>query len=250
MNILYIFWLRHVKRYVRSRSRIVGALGQPLMYLAALGFGLGPVFQKAGQGSYVEFLAPGVLAMSILFTAVFNGGDVIWDRQFGILKSTLVAPVPRFLIMLGRTLGGATIATTQGLLVLIVCLIAGFRPVHFSVLPFAFVFMVMTALLFTTLGIGFACYISDFPGFQLVINFLVMPMFLLSGALYPLNDVSPVLKAIAIANPLAYGVDGMRAVLIGGSMHLFSVTADLAVLTAVSAILLTAGAYSFSRIQL
>src|SRR5580693_6691080 len=128
MSCIYILWIRQLTRYVRSRSRILAALGQPVLYLIALGFGFGPIFQKAGEGSYLQFLAPGVVGMTILFTSMFTGIELIWDRQFGFLKETMVAPVPRSLIMLGRTLGGATVAVFQGLIVFIVCLIAGFRP--------------------------------------------------------------------------------------------------------------------------
>src|SRR6202023_4164342 len=122
MSVVYALWLRQLKRYVRSRARIVGALGQPLLFLLALGFGFGPVFQRAGQGNYIQFLAPGVICMTILFTAIFSGIELIWDRQFGFLKETLVAPVSRLNIMIGRTLGGATVAVIQGAIVFGVCL--------------------------------------------------------------------------------------------------------------------------------
>jgi len=114
---IYILWLRQLKRYIRSRSRIIGSLGQPILFLLALGYGFGPVFQKAGQGNYLEFLAPGVIAMTILFTAIFSGIEIIWDKQFGFLKETLVAPVSRLNIMIGRAIGGATVATLQGIIV-------------------------------------------------------------------------------------------------------------------------------------
>src|SRR5206468_11839090 len=127
MNAIYILWLRGLKRYVRSRPRIIAALGQPLLFLLGFGFGFGPIFQRAGQGSYIQFLAPGVMAMTILFTAIFSGIELIWDRQFGFLKETLVAPVPRLIIMIGRTLGGATVAVMQGLIVALICAVAGFR---------------------------------------------------------------------------------------------------------------------------
>src|SRR5689334_23504936 len=137
MSVIYILWLRELRRYVRSRSQIVASLGQPLMYLIALGFGLGPVFQRAGQGSYLQFVAPGVIAMAVLFSSVFSGMGLLWDRQFGFLKETLVAPVPRIQVMLGRTLGAATVAIVQGLLVVIVCFIAGFRVVNLATVPLA-----------------------------------------------------------------------------------------------------------------
>src|SRR6187401_522193 len=144
MSAVYILWLRELKRYSRSRAQVVASLGQPLLYLLVLGFGLGPVFQQAGRGSYLQFVAPGVIGMSVLFTSVFSGIGLLWDRQFGFLKETLVAPVPRITIMIGKTLGGATVATIQGLLVLVICLIAGFRPVNWLTLPLALVFMIMT----------------------------------------------------------------------------------------------------------
>src|SRR5438876_1227324 len=152
MSAVYVMWLRELKRYVRSRAQIVASLGQPLLYLVALGFGLGPVFQKAGQGSYVQFVAPGIMAMTVLFSSVFSGIGLLWDRQFGFLKETLVAPVPRIQIMAGRTLGGATIALLQGLLVLAVCLVAGSRPVELAMLPLALVFMALIAVVFSALG--------------------------------------------------------------------------------------------------
>src|SRR5437660_2987795 len=106
MSVVFILWLRELKKYLRSRAQIVASLGTPLMYLGVLGFGLGPVFRRAGEGSYLQFVAPGVIGMTVLFTAMFSGIAMLWDRQFGFLKETLVAPVPRVQIMMGRTLGG------------------------------------------------------------------------------------------------------------------------------------------------
>ena len=120
MSTIYILWLRQLKRYFRSKSRLLGSLGQPILFLVSLGFGLGPVFARAGQGNYLQFLAPGIIAMSVLFTSVFSGIEIIWDRQFGFLKETLVAPVSRTEIMIGRTLGGATVAMIQGTIVFVI----------------------------------------------------------------------------------------------------------------------------------
>src|SRR6516225_3770875 len=128
MAVIHAMWLRQLKRFFRSRTRIVGAFGQPMLFLISLGFGSGPVFRQAGQGNYLQFLGPGIIGMTIMFTAVFSGVELIWDRQFGFLKETLVAPVPRRRIMVGRTLGGASVALFQGLVVLVICSIFGFRP--------------------------------------------------------------------------------------------------------------------------
>jgi ABC-2 type transport system permease protein len=248
MSCIYILWIRQLTRYVRSRSRMVASLGQPVLYLLALGFGFGPIFQKAGEGNYLQFLAPGVIGMTVLFTSMFSGIELIWDRQFGFLKETLVAPVPRILIMLGRTLGGATVAVLQGLIVIVVCSIAGFRPASWAFVPVAFVYMALIGILFTALGTAVASLLSDFQGFQLVMNFLVMPIYFLSGALYPLKNAPAVLEAIARADPLAYGVDGLRGAFLG-TWH-FGLVTDFGVLIAAALLFLVLGAYFFNRIQL
>ena len=248
MRVLHILWLRQLKRYFRSRARIVGSLGQPLLFLLALGFGLGPMYKKAGGGSYLQFLAPGVIAMGVLFTAMFSGIEVIWDKQFGFLKETLVAPVSRLMIMAGRTSGGATVATIQGLIVLILSLLVGFRPVSLALLPLALVFLFLIALLFTALGTALASVLDDMQGFQLIMNFLVMPLFFLSGALFPLNDAPGPLALLARMDPLCYGVDGLRGTLTGASQ--FPLSLDLAVLMLLTAAFLALGSRLFSRIQI
>lgn len=247
MSTIYILWLRQLKRYVRSKSRMIGAIGQPLLFLLAFGFGFGPIFQKAGGGSYIEFLGPGVIAMAIMFTSVFSGMDIIMDRQFGFLKETLVAPVSRVNIMLGRTLGGATVAMIQGLIVFVITLPVGFR-LHFSpVLPLAFVFMAFIALVFTSFGMCLGSLLDDMQGFPLIMNFLVMPLFFLSGALFPLNGLPESISILSNVNPMSYGVDGLRTAF-GGIAH-FGLSADLLFLSLVSVLLLSIGSYLFSRIQ-
>jgi ABC-2 type transport system permease protein len=247
MSVIYALWLRELKRYVRSRVQVVASLGQPLLYLLVLGFGLGPVFQKAGQGSYVQFVAPGIIAMTVLFSSIFSGMGLLWDRQFGFLKETLVAPVPRIQIMLGRTLGAATVAMCQGLLVAAVCLIAGFRPAELAMLPLALLFMALIACLFSSLGTAIGSSLQNIQGFQMIMNFLVLPIFFLSGALYPLDNLPTALRVATRIDPLSYGVDGLRATLIGVS-H-FGLALDGAVLLAVTVALLFLGKHLFSKIQ-
>jgi ABC-2 type transport system permease protein len=244
---IYTLWLREIKKYFRSKSRIIGSLGQPILFLVALGFGLGPVFQKAGEGNYIQFLVPGIISMSILFLAIFSGVSVIWDRQFGFLKETLVAPVPRWQIMLGRTLGGATVAVMQGIIVFLISFLAGFKLADFSVLPVTFVFMALVALIFTALGTAIASILEDMHGFQLIMNFLVMPIFFLSGALFPLENLPKVLNVIVRIDPLSYGVDGIRATLDGASQ--FGLMTDFWILMLVVVFLVSIGSYLFSKIQ-
>lgn len=245
--VVYMLWLRQIKRYFRSRSRIVGSLGQPLLFLLALGFGFGPIFRRAGQGNYIQFLAPGVMAMTVLFSGIFNGIELIWDRQFGFLKETLVAPVPRVTIMIGRTLGGATTSVMQGLIVAVACLIVGFRPNGAMAIAGGLVFMVLIAVMFTALGTAIASVLSDFQGFQMIMNFLVMPIFFLSGALFPLMGLPRALDLVARIDPLSYGVDGLRSSMTGLS-H-FGLPTDFAVLCSLTVALLLVGSRLFSRIQ-
>lgn len=247
MEAIYVLWVRQLIRYVRSKSRMVGSLGQPTLFLVALGFGLGPIFKRAGGGNYIDFLAPGVIAQGILFTAIFSGIELIWDRQFGFLKETLVAPVSRFNIMIGRTLGGATIATIQGIIVFILTLLVGFRPYSLIYLPLFFLCMFLIAVFFTALGTAIASTLEDFQGFQLIMNFLVMPLFFLSGALFPLKGLPKFLEIITQLNPLTYGVDSLRATLIN-SAH-FSLGTDLLILITLSLITLSIGSFLFSRIE-
>lgn len=247
LSTIYILWLRQIKRYIRSKARIVGSLGQPLLFLVALGFGFGPIFQKAGGGNYIQFLAPGIIAMSILFTSVFTGIEIIWDKQFGFLKETLVAPVSRIEIMLGRTLGGATVAVLQGIIVLAISMLVGFRPEISAKLLLAFFFMFLISLLFTAVGTVIASRLEDMQGFQLIMNFLVMPIFFLSGALFPLKGLPTGILAVASVNPLAYGIDGLRGTLVNG-VH-FGFIPDLAVLGGLTLVLLAVGGYLFSKIE-
>ncbi|HEY0790846.1 MAG TPA: ABC transporter permease [Chthoniobacterales bacterium] len=248
MNAVYILWLRQLKRYGRSRSRMAASLAQPLLFLFALGFGFGPIFQKAGHGNYIQFIAPGVIGMTVLFNSMFSGIELIWDRQFGFLKETLVAPVSRLSVMIGRTLGGATTALIQGVIVMAVCTLAGFRVQNPSLLPVALLFMALIATTFTALGTGIASLLSDFQGFQLVMNLLVMPAFFLSGALFPLGEAPAPIRLIASMDPLSFGVDGLRTALIGVA-H-FGIPTDLGVLAMFTALFLGVGGYLFSRIQL
>ncbi len=247
MSTIYILWLRQVKKYFRARSRIIGALGQPLLFLLVFGFGFGPIFQRAGAGNYIQFLGPGIMMMSVLFTAVFSGIDLIWDRQFGFLKETMVAPVSRMEIMIGKTLGGATVASFQGLIVFILTVIVGFRPHDWLMLPLAAIFVFIVAILFTSFGIAIASRIEDMQGFQLIMNFLVIPIFFLSGALYPLQGIPAILQIIARIDPLTYGIDGIRGVLINANN--FSIATDLLVITIVAVAFLGIGSYLFEKIQ-
>ena len=247
MSVIYILWLRELKKYLRSRAQIVASLGTPLMYLAVLGFGLGPVFRRAGQGSYLQFMAPGVIGMTVLFTAMFSGIAMLWDRQFGFLKETLVAPVPRVQIMIGRTLGGATVAVLQGFIIFGVTLLLGFRPASVLAVPVAFLLIALIAVVFAALATAIGSSLKEMAGFQMVMNFLVMPLWFLSGALYPLQGLPFALAVLTRVDPLTYGIDGVRGTMTGVT-H-FGVPIDVAVLLGVGVLFVIAGAWRFSKIE-
>ena len=248
MKAIYILCLRQLKRYMRSPARIIGSLGQPILFLVALGFGMRAMFARAGGGNYINFLSPGIVSMAILFNAVFSGIEIIWDRQFGFLKETLVAPVSRLEIVFGRMLGGAIVAFVQGIIVFLICLIAGFRMVRSPYLPLAIFFMFMISLLFAGIGTVFGSMLQDMQGFPLIINFIIMPIFFFSGAIFSANGLPKVLRILLQLNPLSYGVDGLRGALI--NQFAFGLTTDLAVVVVLTALLLALGSYFFSKIQL
>lgn len=249
MRVVYALWLREMKRYWRTRQNIAVSLAQPVLNFLVLGFALRPVYQKAGGGDFVQFLAPGIVGMTVMFAAIGSGVGLLFDRQFGFLKETLVAPVPRFQIMLGRTCGSATVAGLQGLLVAVACLVAGFRPVApwGAAGGLALLILILIAIAFAGLGTAIGASMKDMTGYQGVINLLVIPLGLLSGVLFPLEHLPVVLATLNAMDPLTYGVDGMRALLIGQA-H-FSVLLDMAVLTCTAVVFLAIAAWRFTKIE-
>lgn len=247
MRILYILWLRQMKLFVRARSRMIGAIGQPLLFLLALGYGLGSVYKRAGQGDYLQFLVPGIMAQTVLFAAMFYGARLMMDKQFGFLKETLVAPVSRLKIMLGGALGGATTAVIQGMLVLVVSLALGFRPEHWIAIIPTLVILSVLAVSIACFSSGIGSFVEDMQGFQAINQFLVFPLYFLSGALYPLTNVPTWLRVIAEFNPMSYAVDAMRDTMIGQT-H-FGLLKDFVVLAATMVVLIVFGAYRFRRIE-
>jgi ABC-2 type transport system permease protein len=244
---VYVLWLREMKRFIRAKSRIVGMLAMPLMFLAFLGLGFSGISIPGmpGSVSYIRFLVPGIIGMGMLFTSMFAGISVLWDREFGFLKEIMVAPVNRVSIVLGRISGGATTAVLQGFMLLLISIVAGFAiPSAFSLL-LAVVFMVLIATTFIGLGLVFASKMKDMQGFNLIMNFIIFPLFFLSGALFPLDNLPAFIKAISFADPLTYGIDGMRASLIGFST--FPMAFDFFALFAFSLVMVFLGTYFFEK---
>lgn len=248
MEVMYALWLRQVRRYLRSGSRIIGTLGQPLLLMLALGYGIGAIYQKAGAGNYLEFLVPGIITQTVLLSSIFWGIIILMDKRFGFLSELLVAPVPRTRILIGSALGGATISIFQGMLVFVIALALGFRPENWALVPVALVVLTCMSLALTSFGAAIAASVEDFQGFQGINNLLVMPLFFLSSALYPLDSVPTFLKVISISNPISYMVDILRA-LLTGQQH-FSLALDCAVIAATLCVAVTFAVNRFNRIQM
>ena len=238
-----------MKRYVRSKSRIIGSLGMPLFFLLVLGFGLNSVVRIPGTGQgYMGFIVPGIISMSVLFTSVFSGIQIIWDKQFGFLKETLVAPVSRMEIMLGQTLGGATTACIQGFLILALSLLMGLNIASVSGVLIASVFMVLIGLSFTAFGIAIASKMEDMQGFQLIMNFVIFPIFGLSGALFPIDSLPSWVRSLTLLDPLTYGVEGIRYGLAGTSQ--LNPFVGLLVLASFTVFMVVVGAVLFRKINI
>ena len=247
METVYILWLRQMKKFRRSGLRMFMSVVQPLVYFLALGYGFNTIFQQAGRGSYIQFIVPGVISQTILFTSMFWGANILFDKQFGFLKETLVAPVSRTTVMLGGALGGATIGVIQGIVLFLVALVFGFHPHSWPALFLTVLFMSMLSFAIVSFSSAIGAAVNDMPSFMAVTNFLVVPLFFLSGSMFPLDNIPAVMKVIASVNPLSYAVDAMRTTLINQS-H-FGLGIDFAVMTGILFILVIFSIYRFKKIE-
>jgi len=244
---IYVLWMREMKRWWRAKSRIVGSLAMPLFFLAFLGLGFRrmTIPGLSDDVGYIRFLVPGIIGMNILFSSTFGGLSVLWDREFGFLKEIMVAPVSRVSIVLGRIAGGATTALIQAVLILGISYFMGFKVTNISSIFLAIVFMILIAVTFLGLGLVFASKMRDIQGFSIVMNFVIFPLFFLSGALYPLENFPVWLRYISKLDPLTYGVDGLRAALIGVSS--FSIFYNFIFMVIFSLVMIFLGAYFFEK---
>lgn len=248
MDIIYTLWLRQVRRYWRSGSRLLGSLGQPILLLLALGYGIGAIYRQAGQGNYLNFLVPGIITQTVLLSGIFWGIIILQDKRFGFLSEMLVAPVSRLRILVGSALGGATVSIIQGIMIFVVALLFGFRPHDWVLVPVALLVLVFMALALTSFGAGIASAVDDFQGFQGINNLLVLPLFFLSSALYPLNNIPEALKIVSSINPVSYMVDALRTLLTGQS-H-FGLGKDLIIMAITFVLCLFFAVNRFNRIQM
>jgi ABC-2 type transport system permease protein len=245
LNAVYVLWLRDVKRFVRTKSRFLGSLGMPFFFLIFFSLGFRRATIPTLKIPYVDFVTPGIVTMILLFSGTFSGVSVVWDRQFGFLREILVSPASRISIAFGRILGGTTVAMIQAVMMIFVSLFVGFNP-NLLGIPMALIFMFLTGITFTGIGVVFSTQMRDMHGFQLVVNFFVFPLFLLSGALFPIDELGR-LKWLALLNPMSYGVDGVRWCLTGYTE--INPTIDFAVLLLVGAVSTILAGFLFSRME-
>jgi ABC-2 type transport system permease protein len=246
---IYTMWLREMKRFLRVKARVIGSLLMPIFFLAFLGLPMSFASQiPVPEGTeYLDFLAPGIVGMTLLFAGTMSGASVIWDKEFGFLKEVLVAPVNRFSVILGRSLGGMTTAIIQALIIVGIAVAMGVKLSSVSGFFLAILIMIFTCATFTGFGLIIATKLGNLEGFMAIMNLIVFPIFLLSGALFPIQSMPSWLRYIMYIDPLTYGVDGLRGTLIG--VAAFPLWLDFTVLLVLCLALSTLGSYFFSRME-
>jgi ABC-2 type transport system permease protein len=242
---VYVMWLRQMKHFIRSKSRLISTIVQPLFFLFILGSGFRTISMPGLGGDYLYFLAPGIITMAILFSSMFTGISVLWDKQFGFLQEVLVAPISRFSIIVGRTLGGATTALIQGFIILFIAIGLGVPISGFTGLLLTLAFMILIAFTAVGFGLTLASKMQDFQGFPLIMNLVVMPLLFLSSAFFPVTS-HEALRTIAYFNPMFYMVDGLRGSLIG-SNNVMNPLVDLVIVFFICIVMMSIGSYFFSK---
>ncbi len=245
VNAIYVLWLREVKRFLRSKARIIGTIIMPVFFLLGLGFGFNSLVKIPGVGNYIQYIVPGIVGMTILFVGVFSGFQVIWDRQFGFLKEIMVTPNSRISITLGRIAGGATTAMIPSLLVLLLSLGIGFAPTVSLPLLYLIPFLILIGVCFISLGLIISSFVNDPQAFSAIVNFFTFPLLFLSGAIFPLGVFPSSVQYVGYFNPLTYGVDGVRYALTGASAN--PVLLDLLAIFVASVLLVALAAYATKR---
>ncbi len=250
---IYSIWLRDITRFRRDRSRIVTSLAQPALFLFVFGNGLARGLAIDGQiggsdpgFSYLAFIYPGIIGMSLLFTSMFSAMSIVWDREFGFLKEVMVAPISRSSVAIGKAFGGSSVAIIQALVILLLAPFVGVTlsiPVILAIVPVMF----LISFAITSMGIAIAARMQSMEGFQMIMNFLVMPLFVLSGAMFPIEKLPSWLHFLTRIDPLTYGVDALRLLMLGPKAAQFSLVFSVAVLSFFGAAMISLAVFLFNR---
>lgn len=246
---IYVIIFREFKRFLRQRGRLVATIARPLIWLFIVGSGFTRLIDVKTGANYIQFILPGIIGMTILFSSIFSTISVVWDREFGFLREMLVAPVSRVTIVFGKLLSGTALSVLQGSVLLLVAPFLGlsFGPVEFVLMV---VLMALVALAITALGLFIASFLTSLEGFNVIMNFIVLPMFFLSGALYPVGSLPPFLRAFVYLNPLCFGIDSFKHVLLPGAGRLvpeFPIVVDIAYVMVFAAIFTFLSAVVFEK---
>ncbi|MCD6448676.1 MAG: ABC transporter permease [Thermoplasmata archaeon] len=242
---IYAIYLREILRLWRQKVRLVTMIMMPLLWLGVIGNAFNSVMNLPTQGDFLSFLTPGILVMTMVFTATISGITTVFDREFGFLKEMLVTPIKRESILIGKMLGGVTQAVLQGILILILAIFMGVKFSGAMSIPGMFLTMFLVSIAFVSLGLAVASKITSMEGFQMVMNFMIQPMIFLSGAFYPTTFLPDWLKIMVKINPLTYGVDAMRYFAIG--VNEFNIIADLLILLIFSITMILIGGHFFRK---
>jgi len=247
---IYVICMREFIKFFREKSRLLGTLARPVIWLFVVGNDMSSLIKTHVGFSYLQFIFPGMIGMTILFSSIFSSISIVWDREFGFMKEMLVAPISRMSIVVGKAISGTLISVAQAIIIMVLIPFLGIR-ITFLQFSEVVAVSVLVSFCITSLGILIAARLTSFDGFNIIMNFLVMPMLFLSGAMYPVTAMPVALRQLTLINPLTYGIDAFKHVLLrNGTPPLgpeFSLELDLAVVTAISLIMLTLAALSFRR---
>ena len=247
---IYVICLREFMKFFREKSRLLGTLARPVLWLFVVGNGMSALIRPQVGFSYLQFIFPGMIGMTILFSSIFSSISIVWDREFGFMKEMLVAPISRLSIVIGKAISGTAISVAQAVIILVLIPFLGIRLTSLQVAEVVAV-SILVSFCITSIGILIAARLTSFDGFNIIMNFLVMPMFFLSGAMYPVSSMPHALRQLTQINPLTYGIDAFKHVLLRNSTPPlgpeFSLYTDLFIVTAISVIMLTLAALSFRR---
>jgi ABC-2 type transport system permease protein len=247
---IYVICLREFIKFFREKSRLLGTLARPVLWLFVVGNGMSALIRPHEGFSYLQFIFPGMIGMTILFASIFSSISIVWDREFGFMKEMLVAPISRLSIVIGKAISGTAISVAQAVIILVLIPFLGIS-ITFAQFIEVTVVAILVSFCITSLGILIAARLTSFDGFNIIMNFLVMPMFFLSGAMYPVTSMPDALRQLSHVNPLTYGIDAFKHVLLRNATPPlgpeFPLALDLVVVSGISAVMLTLAALSFRQ---
>lgn len=249
MNAIYVIVARELIKFVRDRGRLVATLARPLIWLFLVGGGMSKVVGPDMGVPYIQFIFPGILGMTILFSSIFSSISIIWDKEFGFMKEMLVAPVSRFSIVVGKALSGTLVSTIQAFIILMLFPFIGLKLGMSQVLSILAI-SVLLSFCISTLGILIATFYENFESFSVIMNFIVMPMFFLSGAMYPVKLLPQVLGLVSKLNPLTYGIDALKYMVFADKTtltHDFPLSLDIGVILISSMVFVVIAGSVFER---